>query len=247
MVTVLAALQSHDPFMSKNGNRLLIYAAGTAAAATLAWAGYATTEWLRYGHASGATDNPYLDRILPRFEVAELHEIAVASPAATTYDTAYHLDMRRSRIVRAIFRGRELLMRSRAPRRRAQQEFLQEMLSLGWGLLAEEPGRLLVLGAVTKPWEANVKFVALPPDQFAAFNEPGYAKIVWTLEVRPVTESSSLFRTETRVATTDAESRKRFRRYWSMMSPGIRLIRRTALQLVKAEAERSRTGMGSEL
>jgi hypothetical protein len=239
MLTDRCAVQTdHSVMRNKQGTRLLIYSAGTAAAAALAWAGYASTEWIRYGHANGATDNRYLDRFIPRFEVAEQHEIAVAAPAAATYDAAYHLDLQRSRIVRTIFRGRELLMRSHAPKPKAQPEFLQEALSIGWGVLAEEPGRLLVLGAVTKPWEADVKFIALPPDEFAAFNEPGYAKIVWTLDVQPVTESTSRFRTETRVTTTDAESRKRFRRYWSFMSPGIRLIRREILRLVKAEAER---------
>ena len=46
------------------------------------------------------------------------------------------------------------------------------------------------------------------------------------------------FRTETRVHTTDARSRRLFRRYWAVFSPGILLIRRASLKLVKAEAER---------
>jgi hypothetical protein len=47
-----------------------------------------------------------------------------------------------------------------------------------------------------------------------------------------------MFRTETRVATTDAYARERFRRYWAVFSPGILLIRRASLRLVKADAER---------
>jgi hypothetical protein len=95
-----------------------------------------------------------------------------------------------------------------------------------------------VFGAVTKPWNADVVFESLEPDAFAAFDRPGYAKIVWTLAAKPVGEKASVFRTETRVATTDAESRSHFRRYWSVFSPGILLIRYEILRLVRREAER---------
>jgi len=227
--------------MRKTTVRLLTASAGAAAAAALGYAAYASTEWLRFGHAAGETDNPHLDRFLPRFDIAETHEIAVAAPATDTFDAACGVDLRRSPVVRAIFRCRELFMRARradAPRRL----FLDEMLSLGWGILIREPGRRIVLGAVTQPWMANVKFTAIPPEKFAAFGDSGFAKIVWTLEAQPVTESSSIFRTETRAVTTDPESRRRFRRYWSLASPGIRLIRCEALRLVKAAAERIAPG-----
>jgi hypothetical protein len=116
--------------------------------------------------------------------------------------------------------------------------FLDEVLDQGWRVLAEEPGRELVIGAVTQPWKADVEFRGLAPEEFAAFREPGYAKIVWTLAVKPLGEKESVFTTETRVATTDAESRFQFRRYWSVFSPGILLIRYETLRLVRREAER---------
>src|SRR5947208_6990648 len=85
------------------------------------------------------------------------------------------------------------------------------MKALGWGVLAEVPGREIVIGAVTQPWMANVVFHALPPAEFAAFDEPEYAKIVWTLRADPIAAGESLFRTETRVNTTDPEARRKFR------------------------------------
>jgi hypothetical protein len=60
-------------------------------------------------------------------------------------------------------------------------------------------------------WEATVVFRGLAPDEFTAFHEPGYVKIVWTLRADPVGSCESIFRTETRVATTDPTARKRFR------------------------------------
>jgi hypothetical protein len=105
-------------------------------------------------------------------------------------------------------------------------------------VLAEVPDREIVVGAVTRPWEANVVFRALPPEEFAAFSEPGFVKIVWTLRADPVDDLTSVFRTETRAVATDAAARTRFRRYWAFASPGIALIRRLSLRPLKRDAER---------
>ena len=121
---------------------------------------------------------------------------------------------------------------------------LEAMKSIGWSVLATIPDREVVVGAVTKPWEANVVFRSVPADEFAAFNEPDYVKIAWTLRADPVGPGHSIARTETRVMTTDAASRRKFRRYWSLVSPGILLIRRFMLKRVKALAEaRCRPGL----
>jgi hypothetical protein len=63
-----------------------------------------------------------------------------------------------------------------------------------------------------------VTFSAVDPDRFAAFDAPGLVKIAWTLEVEPM-HGRTRFRTETRVVATDAEARRRFRRYWLLVSP----------------------------
>ena len=212
-------------------------------AGTLLGLGYVATQWLRYGHVRKRRGPPtLLDRFLPECEVVEQHETRVAAPADVTYVAAREMSLASSPVVRAIFRGRELLMRSSAadtsPEERPPQSLMDEVLSIGWGVLAQKPGREIVLGAVTQPWESDVKFRALPPDEFAAFNAPGFAKIAWTIRAEPTGPETSRFYTETRVATTDAEARKRFRRYWTMVSPGVRLIRRESLRLVRADAER---------
>ena len=104
-------------------------------------------------------------------------------------------------------------------------------------MLAEIPGRELIVGAVTRPWEANVTFRAVPPDGFATFREPDYVKIVWTLRADPIDATHSIFRTETRVMTTDSTARAKFRWYWACLSPGIILIRWTALRSLRRRAE----------
>jgi hypothetical protein len=62
-------------------------------------------------------------------------------------------------------------------------------------------------------------------------------KIAWTLRADPISRSQSIFRTETRAVATDAAARRKFRRYWAVLSPGIILIRRASLKPLKAAAE----------
>jgi hypothetical protein len=220
--------------------------AGSAAAALLAGVGFVTLTWYRYGRvARGGDEDELLDRFMPDFEVRERHEVQVAAPAAVTFASARGLELHRSPLIRGIFRARELLMAATPARDRApQRPFLDEVLSLGWRILAEEPDREIVVGAVTQPWRADVVFRGIPPEEFATFPEAGYVKIAWTLTVAPLGPRDSVFRTETRAIATDSESRARFRRYWTVVSPGIRLIRRETLRLVKREAEARAGGKG---
>ena len=44
----------------------------------------------------------------------------------------------------------------------------------------------VTFGAVTQPWKSHVKFRGLPPDEFAAFDKPGFAKIAWTILAEPL-------------------------------------------------------------
>ena len=129
-------------------------------------------------------------------------------------------------------------MRANTIEKRTPTPLIDEIMALGWGVLAEEPGREMVFGAVTQPWKADVRFQSLPPEEFAPFADPGFAKIAWTIRVESLGPTTSRFSTETRVATTDADARRRFRRYWTMVSPGVRLIRQESLRLVRSEAER---------
>jgi hypothetical protein len=175
---------------------------------------------------------------MPNCEVREHHEVRVAAPAAVTFASVRALELHRSPLIRGTFRARQLIMGATAARDRTpRRPFLEEVLSLGWRILAEEPDREIVVGAVTQPWRTDVVFRGIPPEEFAAFEQAGYVKIAWTLAATPLGPRDSVFRTETRAIATDRDSRARFRRYWTVVSPGIRLIRRETLRLVKREAE----------
>jgi hypothetical protein len=212
----------------------------------LGYAAVVGTTWFRYGHVTSPTPDerdPLLDQFMWEYEVAERHHVRVAAPAAFTLSAAADMDLQQSRIIRAIFKARELVLGAEPDAAPQPKGLLAQMTSLGWHVLAEKPGREIVVGAVTQPWLPNVVFRGLAPEEFRAFREPGYVKIIWTLRADPIDDNESIFRTETRVTTTDSIARAKFRWYWARFSPGIVLIRRLLLGPLRTDAERrARTG-----
>ena len=69
--------------------------------------------------------------------------------------------------LRALFRIRGRLLGARPLPPHVPRGLVDRLTSIGWVTLAHEPGRQRVFGAVTRPWEANVRFTPVAPEAFA--------------------------------------------------------------------------------
>ena len=215
-----------------------VCAFGLAAAAYTAYVG---TAWLRYGQprrAKATTDeDELLDRFMPEYEVVDRQSIHISARPDAAFRAACDSDLMYLPFVRAIFATRAFILRSPADTPEHIPGLIAFTKSQGWSVLAELPGREIVMGTATRPWEAKVVFRSLAPDEFAAFDEPGFVKIAWTLRADTAKTEGTKFRTETRAMTTDDTARRKFRWYWAVFSPGIVLIRRLMLKQLRTEAE----------
>ena len=224
--------------------RIVRYAGlvGAAVGAGLAAvAGYSGLKWVRYGdvHPERHPSDGLLDRFVPRPEVDEYHSVVVAAPAGVTFDVAKGMDLQSTLPIKAIFFVRAIpsLLTGEPLRPAGPRGILDETLAQGFGVLAEDETEV-VIGAYCRPWRQDVEFRPLPPEKFAAFDEPAFVKIAVAIAAEPLGPDRSRFVTRTRAVTTDAEARWKFRLYWSPMSAGIILIRWLFLPLVKRQAER---------
>jgi len=179
-----------------------------------------------------------LERFIPHPDVRERFETTIRAPAGMVMDVAGEFDMQSLPAVKLIFRLRERLTRATRVVPRKPQGILAETRALGWGLLAEQPGRFIVCGATCQPWLADVVFSAVAPDQFLAYAQPGQVKIAWTLEAAEIGPGLTRFGQETRAVATDLQARIRFRRYWRWARVGIIAIRLLMLPAIRKEAER---------
>ena len=217
-----------------------VVATGAAVAAG-AYAVCVGLAWSRYGEPpapSAEEADELLDRFIPMYDVVERHRVRIAAPAALVLAAAKEQDLREPLVIRAIFRAREIALGGETVEDRGPVGLLAEVQSLGWGILASRADREIVVGAVTKPWEATVTFHPLGPDRFAGFAEPHHVKIAWTLRADPAGDNDTIFRTETRAVATDETARAKFRRYWAFASPGVASIRWLSLRSLKRAAER---------
>lgn len=180
-----------------------------------------------------------IERFLPHADITERHEVIIRAPADLVFDVAENFNLRSIPLIRAIFWLRAKLLGGAAPSAELfEKGLVAETKALGWGVLAQRPGRELVMGGVTQPWKADVTFTAVPEDRFLAFAQPDLVKIVWTLEAEPLGDSLTRFRHETRVLATDEVARQKFRRYWRVFGIGIVMIRWLLLPALRREAER---------
>lgn len=188
-----------------------------------------------------------IDRYLPRFDINYVCETSVDAEPGETYAAIRETDLR-DPVVNILFALRELPLRiARRLRGEPPPPPLPKVTfgdvrqhGPGWVSLTEEPGVELVVGSVGRFWRPDYGGLPVAADEFATFHERGYAKLALSLAVRP-TETGSIVRYEARTATTDASARRKFRRYWSIISPGVALVMGRALRRIKAEAERRAT------
>jgi hypothetical protein len=200
--------------------------------------------------ASGAHTEPLLlDHFLPRYDVTEVHAVVVDADTDTTWQATRRVDLSRSPVIRALLDLRSLPVRLQrvlkgAPPGPARPPLtLDAMARAGWLLLQETPGTEIVLGQISRPWKLTDPTDRTPtirPDEFAAFATPGYAKIAFTIRLEPYGRGRTLITTETRTATTDPATARRFGRYWKLIGPFSGLIRRLVLRLVREDVEQRR-------
>lgn len=198
-------------------------------------------------HAAGVAARELLiDRQLPRFEARTFSAQLVNAGTEQTYRAVRALDPEQVAqsvpFMPLMARLRELP--ARLGRRTGQagapaaEALSSEQYRQAFLLIDEEPGTEFVIGMIGMFMSpTQLEFRRFDPPQFAGFGEPGYGKVATAFVVLPYGTGRSLLCTETRTATTDPDSARRFRRYWTVIGPFAGYIMRHWLTLAKQHAE----------
>ena len=192
-----------------------------------------------------------IERFLPHYDFVVAHAVVLPAPPEECWAAAHRVDFLRHPIVRVLLAGRalplrvaEIVARARRTSGTAPEPLhafrLDDMTRLGFVLLGEEPGVEVVYGQVSRPWKpAASECPQVDPAGFAEFRTPGFAKIVFALSIISRGAGRSILVVETRVGLTDADSLRRFRRYWRVIGPFSDVLRRIVLRMIAAEVGRS--------
>ena len=187
-----------------------------------------------------------IDQELPSWERRVLVSLPVEADSLATFAAIRRVDFLRSPMIAvpnrlrtwfdAVFRSRE--HGSAAPPEHFGFDQLLEEQG-GFHLLAEEPGKELVLGFIGRWWDRGYGRVEWSRDEFRDFSRPGYGVGAWGFTVLAYGTSAAVVVTDVRVRCTDEEARRSFRRYWTVVGPIVTAMGRPVLQLIRKEAERA--------
>jgi hypothetical protein len=193
------------------------------------------------------------DEFLPVFDVSD--EIALVADADPAVAWAALMDVdlievgRRKPLVGLLGAVRILpevvshLLHGERPQGAPQTARLKELAELpsaqgGWTLLGERTGEEIALGLVGKFWRPVIDYAEVPVRQFRDWSEPGFAKTVYDLGVRPLEDGRTLLWGLMRTATTDEHARRWFRRYWTFgVGSGAHVLVHGLLESVREAAE----------
>lgn len=180
-----------------------------------------------------------IDPFAPHPDAVETHTIEIAAPREAVYQALRETNFADSLVIRCLLALRALpkvIKRRRRAATRARTLTLDTVLQGSFGILAEDPGREIVIGVTGRFWR--------PIDNTSPFNEqdfrdavpPGFARGIWNFAVREGNDGRTLLSTETRVVCGDPSSRRKFRAYWLVVRPFSGLIRILMLRAVRKRA-----------
>jgi hypothetical protein len=192
-----------------------------------------------------------IDDYLPEYHAREYHETTVHAAGTRVYAALRTADFGESLIVHtllglrglpALFAGPHGLSGRAGSGARLRSLTLDAVCRGRFHLLAEEPGRELLIGLVGRFWTLSGGLTATDAERFRQSLPTGTAKAAWNFTVEEISPGRARLATETRVFCSDGASRRAFRCYWMVIRPFSGLIRRLMLRAVKKAAGRRVTG-----
>jgi hypothetical protein len=194
-----------------------------------------------------------VDDVLPVYDVSDSVAVVAEADAALAWTALMEVDLievgRHRPLVGLLGAVRMLpeiashLLHGERPPAAPERLRLRDTAELppdkgGWVLLGEQPGEEIALGLIGKFWRPVIQFAQVSADEFGAFAEPGFAKTVYALSVRPLDERRSLLTGVMRTATTDEHARRWFRRYWTFgVGSGAHVLVNGLLETARDDAE----------
>ena len=190
--------------------------------------------------ASDARSKTSLAYLFGQPASATRQEVAVAADPATVFEAIREADLGDARLVRAAVALRtipdRILRRLRStPPAPPPQRTIGGLIESGWWLvIADDPPERLTLGVVI--WDRRV---AQGGQRREYFDRPanGAVRVGWELRVEPGPGSGSTLVTETRTEPIGPRGKRRFRAYWTVISPFAAATRRLVINHIGREAE----------
>jgi hypothetical protein len=176
-----------------------------------------------------------IDDFMPAYSFYERHETRVqATPeqVSRAVKAARFSDLP---VAAALMRVRAMASGRFDPPPPSPKPILEIFATPGTGFLPLDATREgeYVGGMVGRPWVTERPPRVETPEQFLAFDRPGYVKVAFNIRWVDSGGGFTRLTTETRCQGTSAEATRIFARYWRVIYPGSAIIRRSWLNAIE--------------
>jgi hypothetical protein len=195
-----------------------------------------------------------VDEFMPVYDVSDAVATVVSADLATTWAALMDVDLidvgRKRPLVAVLGALRILpdivshLLHGELPPHQPEHMRLRDLTTIpldkgGWVLLGVREQDEIALGLAGKFWRPVIEFARVSSAaDFRDFAEPGFAKTVYALSVRPLDPRRTLLSGVMRTMTTDEHARRWFRRYWTFgVGAGAHLLVNGLLDVTREMAE----------
>jgi hypothetical protein len=182
-----------------------------------------------------------IDEFAPVFHFREHHDITIAAPPDRVFAAIKAVSADEIALfnlftgIRRFGRpGPESILN--AP---GQQPILDVAIRTGFLLLADQPPREVVVGAIVSAPPGTRRSGDFTATDYKSLTQAGFAKATMGFLVQDLGNGSSRVDTETRVFATDNVALGRFTPYWRVIFPGSSILRATWLRAIKTRAEKA--------
>lgn len=180
-----------------------------------------------------------IDRFAPNPDAVETYSITINASRQAVHDALWTADLG-SPVIKLLLALRSLprfVVRGGRRVPRNQKITMQTLLDSGFGVLAEQAGKEIVLGVTGRFWRPTGNLSPFNREEFDRPVPPGIARAIWNFSVSESGDGRTILSTETCVMCGDRASRRKFRAYWFFVRPFSGLIRRLMLRAVRRACE----------
>ena len=177
-----------------------------------------------------------IHRFCPVYQFSEYHEIRIPAPPEAVWNAALGADLNESVFIQCLMALRFLPARlagGQIHREKGAALTFDDFMEAGFIHLARDYPREFLMGLAGRFWTLSGELLDLTPDEFAAFEAPGFAKAAWNLTFDEIAPGVTRLGTETRICCMGVKARRKFLPYWTLIRPFSGFIRMEMLRIIK--------------
>jgi hypothetical protein len=169
------------------------------------------------------------DKYLSKADFSKSEFIEINAPFDKVYPVVETLNFEKSIIIYWLFKLRGIPV--------PESLTLKGLERINFVKLEAIPNKEMIIGLIGQFWTPTGRLKKFKPEEFLNIYDSEFAKATWSFELIGCNDSKTRLITETRIFCSTAETKRKFKAYWTIIQPFSSWIRREILRAIRKQAE----------